>query len=71
METTVAISAHRETWHQTAVLRFVTRPEPVPNTGMVSTVRTIRVLQQMWQHAETGRTQWRDVPLENETTGQE
>ena len=50
-------------WFSTPHLRFVERPKPDEFTSMVSTTMKVRILQQLWQHGETGRTQWRDVPL--------
>lgn len=40
-------------WHPTARLKFVYRAAISKN-----------ILQQEWQHEETGRTAWRDVPME-------
>lgn len=62
----------------TMQLRFVERPEPVSGTGMVSTVRKIRVLQQYWESQymdkATGKPvtgEWRDVPLVTPDTANE
>ena len=48
-----------DAWHPTSMLRFVLCTLPVP--GEPDTAQDVRVLQQLWQHCETGRTQWRDV----------
>ena len=50
-----------ETWFPTSHLRFMERSEPMFGTTGIS--HTVRVLQQLFQHGETGRTQWRDVEL--------
>lgn len=54
----------------TMELRFVLRPEPAAwnadqsgKSGAVSTVRTIRVLQQYFMN-DAGEGEWRDVPLD-------
>lgn len=52
-----------ETLIPTARLRFIEKPEPVDGTGMVSTTRKIRVLQQQF-YQPSGRVVWIDVPLE-------
>lgn len=62
-------------YEPTNKLRFVERPEPVPgHTGMVSTVRKVRILQQRWEQTVCGldgerwtEGEWRDVPLEPES----
>ena len=51
-------------WHRyypTARLRFVERDKVLADPH-----DKIRILQQLWQHEETGREVWRDVPLSSE-----
>jgi len=51
-------------WIATANLRFETRPyqEATGFFGGGTVTRYRNVLQQEYQHGETGRMQWRDVP---------
>ena len=67
-----------DVWHRyrpTAQLRFVEREGAKAfdiNTsrfGGPVEMRTYRILQQMWQHEETGREAWRDVPVSREEHG--
>lgn len=52
----------------TTNLRFVERPLRIEGTGMVDTVKKMRVLQQMFE--TTGGTRlWKDVPSVPETEG--
>lgn len=59
-----------ERYFPTCILRFVLRDEPEPFNPMTTSIggpvrmQQVRILQQLWQHEETGRDQWRDVPLE-------
>ncbi len=51
----------------TPKLRFVERPEVIGFSGGGSIARTIRVLQQWWEHTEWNAPgEWRDVPVEKE-----
>lgn len=52
-----------ETLVPTARLRFIEKPEPVDGTGMVSTTRKIRVLQQQFYQPPSEHVVWIDVPL--------
>jgi hypothetical protein len=45
-------------------LRLVERPLKIEGTGMVDTIKKMRVLQQMWLDKNgSGTTEWRDVPF--------
>jgi hypothetical protein len=57
-----------ETLIPTMSLRFVEKPMPIAGTGMVHTVKTIRVLQQMFERPNGGRI-WKNVPFVSETEG--
>ena len=53
----------------TAKLRFIERDVVVPhkNVADVAEVRSIRILQQWWEHTEWNAPgEWRDVPLERD-----
>ena len=53
-------------WSCTAALRFVEREYlEQPADCLYGTVRVAKVLQQCWV-SSTGKTEWRDVPLEKE-----
>ena len=55
-----------ETLIPTMSLRFVERPLKIEGTGMVDTVKKMRVLQQMFERPN-GERIWKDVPLAAET----
>jgi len=44
-------------------LRFIEKPMPIAGTGMVHTVKKIRVLQQLWCKADNS-LYWADVRFE-------
>lgn len=45
-------------------LRFVERPLKIEGTGMVDTIKKMKVLQQMWLDKNgSGAAEWRDVPF--------
>jgi|LakMenEpi03Aug12_release.lakeMendotaPanAssembly.Ray.scaffolds.fasta_scaffold4901792_1 hypothetical protein len=60
----------------TLYLRFIERQQIVDQTPMYSTAKTIKVLQQFWEHADgqeaagdmfvTKLGTWKDVPLVKE-----
>jgi hypothetical protein len=49
-------------WLATPQLRFVVRELSYSERPGITVIKSIRILQQQWQHEETGHTQWRDVP---------
>ena len=55
-----------ETLIPTMSLRFLEKPMPIPGTGMVDTVKKIRVLQQMFEQPN-GERIWKDVPFVADT----
>jgi len=58
-----AVITRGKVFQPTQRLRFIERLTPIDE----HTVITVRVLQQMWADLYSPETDWRDVPLEEET----